>query len=319
MLKVGLLLIAMTMIGGNALGQDLAWKDMADLPRSVAGYMAGVVHGKLLIVGGTYWENQQKHWSDLVQVYDPATNTWTTDTPLPAPRSDAASAVLHDDLYLFGGGPKGEVRKDGLVFHHGKWSSVPDADLPEPRQFATAISSRGYIYLLGGVPGSDYTKVATNFWRWQPKMKGWEVLPSLPGPGRISHAMTEINGAIYVFGGATTGGKDVVNLNDAYKYDPKTGAWTRLPDLGVANRAWWAVGLGSRALILGGYTSDFAAEVYVYEPNTLKPTTSLLHPLADAKFFRIGDKIVGAGGEAAPGVRGKWTLEAEIPATWKKK
>jgi N-acetylneuraminic acid mutarotase len=69
-------------------------------------------------------------------------------------------------------------------------------------------------------------------------------------------------------------------------------------------------------VILGGYTNDFAADVYVYEQNNLEKTSPLLHPLADAKFFRIGDKIVGTGGEAAPGIRGKWTMEAEIPAAW---
>jgi N-acetylneuraminic acid mutarotase len=316
MSKLGLLLITISVVGGSAAGQDLLWKEMADLPRSVAGYMAGVVHGKLVIVGGTYWENKQKHWSDLVQVYDPATNQWTNDAALPMPRSDAAAAVLNDDLYLFGGESGSDVRKDGLVLHQGKWSPVPDADLPEPRQFAGAIASGGYIYVLGGVPGSDYGTVAATFWRWKPKMKKWEVLPPLPGPGRISMAMAEVNGEIYTFGGATTGPKDVQNLGDAYRYDPGKRTWKRLPDLGIANRAWWAVGLGSRAVILGGYTNDFAADVYVYEQNNLEKTSPLLHPLADAKFFRIGDKIVGTGGEAAPGIRGKWTMEAEIPAAW---
>jgi N-acetylneuraminic acid mutarotase len=321
MLKFGLLLVVMAVLGNAASGQDLSWKEMADLPRSVAGYMAGAVHGKLFIVGGTYWEDKQKHWSDLVQVFDPATNSWTNQAPLPAPRSDAASAVLHDDLYFFGGGSGNDVRKDAMVFHHGKWSAVPDADLPEPRLFATAISSGGYIYLLGGVPGpGDYTTMANTFWRWRPKAKGWEVLPALPGPGRISHAMAEIDGYIYVFGGATTGPQDVQNLADAYKYDPAVKTWTRLPDLTIANRAWWAVGLGPRALILGGYTNDFAREVYIYNPGgNLQPTSPLPHGLADTKFFRIGNLIVGAGGEAGPGIRGKWTLQAEIPADWRGK
>lgn len=314
MSKLGVLLMAISLIEGSAFGQDLSWKEMADLPRSVAGYMAGVVNGKLLIVGGTYWEDKQKHWSDLVQVYDPATNQWTNDTPLPMPRSDAASAVLKNDLYLFGGGSGNDVRKDGLVLHQGKWSPVANADLPEPRQFAGAIASGGYIYVLGGVPGSNYGTVAATFWRWKPNMKEWEVLPPLPGLGRISMAMAEIEGKIYVFGGATTGPKDVQNLSDAYRYDPGKRSWVSLPDLGIANRAWWAVGVGSRALILGGYTNDFAADVYIYENNSLKKTSPLLHPLADAKFFRIGNKIIGAGGEAAPGIRGKWTMEAEIPA-----
>jgi N-acetylneuraminic acid mutarotase len=130
--------------------------------------------------------------------------------------------------------------------------------------------------------------------------------------------MAEIQGRIYVFGGATTGPEDVRNLGDAYQYDPAKRAWTRLPDLRVANRAWWAVGLKQRALVLGGYTGDFAREVYSYDvKGNLRPLSPLPHALADTKFVRIGDWILGAGGEASPGVRGHWTLQAKIPAAWR--
>jgi N-acetylneuraminic acid mutarotase len=318
MLSIGFLLIVVAALGTAAWGQELVWKEMAELPRSVAGYMAGVSRGKLLIIGGTYWENKHKHWTDLVQVFDPNRNIWTSQTPLPAPRSDAASAVLRDDIYIFGGADGTEVRKDALVFHGGKWSALPSADLPEPRLYATAIPSRGYIYLLGGAPrAGEYSLLANTFWRWRPKTKGWELLPPLPGPGRINHAMAEIDGNIYVFGGATTGPKDVENLGDAYKYAPRKRKWTRLPDLTIANRAWWGVGLGHRAMVLGGYTNKFAREVYIYDPNSnLKPVSSLPHGLADTKFFRINNLIVGAGGEAGVGIRGKWTFQAELPEAW---
>jgi N-acetylneuraminic acid mutarotase len=315
MLKLSLMVFAATVLGGAPGAQELTWHEMAELPRPVAGYMAGVSHGKLLIVGGSYWENKQKHWSDLVQAFDPSTNAWTNEAPLPSPRSDAASASLADDVYFFGGGTGNEVRSDGMVLHAGKWSAVPGADLPEPRLYATAISSSRYIYLLGGMSkAGDYNTVTNTFWRWRPGAKQWETLTPLPGPGRISHAMADIHGSIYVFGGATTGPKDVENLKDAYKYDPRSRKWTKLPALTVANRAWWAVGIGGRALVLAGYTNDFAREVYWYDPEQgLKDAGMLPHGLADTKFFRIGDVVVGAGGEAGPGIRGKWTLQAEIP------
>ena len=318
MLKFGLLLIAANIFGGAASGQELVWREGAELPRSVAGYMGGVINGKLLIIGGSYWENKHKHWSDLVQVFDPHTNTWRNETPLPAPRSDAASVELDGSIYIFGGGADTDVRQDGLVLRNGQWTALPGADLPAPRRYSTAISSRGYIYLLGGMSQvDDYTSVTNTFWRWRPKSKGWEVLPSLPGPGRINHAMAEIGGSIYVFGGATTGAPEVANLSDAYKYDPAAGKWSRLPDLIVARRAWWAIGLGDRALVLAGYTDDFAREVYIYDSQrNLQPVTPLPQEVADIKFFRIGDLVVGAGGEVGPGVRGKRNFQAELPKAW---
>lgn len=316
MLKLAILLAASAFLAGTAIAQELKWREMAELSRPVAGYMSGVVHGKYLIVGGSYWENKQKHWSNLVQAYDPSSNKWANLAALPAARSDAASVTLGDDFYCFGGGSGKEVLAEALVLHDGKWSRVEKADLPEPRLYAVAVSSGGWIYVLGGIAKSgDYKTMGNEFWRWRPGLNKWEVLEPLPGPGRISHAMVVIDGNIYVLGGATSGGQDVENLKDAYRYDTRTRKWTRLPDLSVANRAWWAVAAANRALVVGGYTDQYVNTVYWFDPDHgLTPAASLPHALADAKFFRIGTTVLGAGGEAGPGVRGKWTLATDVPA-----
>jgi len=295
--------------------QQLRWRDMAKLPRPVAGYMGGVVNGKLLIIGGSYWENKTKQWTDLVQVFDPRSNTWRKGPSLPGQRSDAAFAAIGNDIYVFGGSNGTEVRKDAILLHRGKWRRLPAGDLPDLRLYAVAIASGESIYVLGGLSkAGDYESVASTFWRWNPMQKGWDTLPPLPGPGRIGHAMAEINGRIYVFGGATTGPKDVRNLNDAYCFDPANSKWTRLSDLPVPVRALWAVGLGNHALLLGGYTDVFERRVYLYDPeHDLQRADDLPHALADIKFFRLGEMLVGAGGEAADRVRGSWTMGADVP------
>lgn len=303
-----------------ATSQELVWRERAELPLPVAGYMAGVSHGKLFIIGGSYWEHVEKKWTDRVQVFDPRANRWQPGPPLPEPRSDAASVALGQDIYLFGGGMGGQIRRDALVLHGGAWRTVPEAELPEPRLYATAVAHAGYIYLLGGISkAGDYHTAGSTFWRWRPGQTGWETLPPLPGPGRINHAMAAIADSIYVFGGAAAGEAPgaVVNLNDAYRFDPSHRQWTRLADLPVANRSWWAVSLGHSALLLAGYTDDYARAVYRYIPGqNAQPAGGLPQGLADVKFFRIGGAVVGAGGEAGPGVRGKWTLQAEVPFSW---
>ncbi len=317
MLKLLVVVIGMVVSAGIVVAQQLDWKEMAELPRPVAGYMAGFSRGKLVIIGGSYWENKEKHWCSQVQIFDPKQNTWTNGIPLPAPRSDAASATLNNEIYIFGGGSGTNLVKQALVLRDAKWAIVPSAELPEPRLYAAAVSSGGYIYLLGGIAkAGDYKNMSNTFWRWRPGLPGWERLPSLPGPGRISHAMADMNGDIYVFGGAGSGPQDVANLNDAYRFDPSSRKWIRLPDLSVANRSWWAVGLSDRALVLAGYTDTYASDVYWYIPGLgLKSAGALPHGLADIKFFHVGDVIVGAGGEAGPGVRGKWTIQAKLPPT----
>ncbi|MPY87045.1 MAG: hypothetical protein GEU99_03905 [Luteitalea sp.] len=306
----------LALVAGGAMATEGGdWRERAELPRPVAGYMGGAVGGRLLVAGGSYWDDGKKHWTAGVQVFDPRANRWTDGEPMPEALSDAACAVVSDELYVFGGGADGVVRKDALVHSGGHWRWLPEAELPEPRLYAAAVSVDNAIYLLGGLARSgDYQHMSTALWRWsRDSGRGWDELPALPGPGRINHAMTVLQGKIYVFGGAAAGPQDVRNLSDAYMFDPATERWSKLPALPIANRAWWAVAVGDRALLIGGYTDDFVADVYAYAPGQgLERVSALPHPLADAKFFHIGDSIVGAGGEVGPGVRGRWTLEAAV-------
>ena len=315
----GALGVALMGLMGAANGIELAWRERAPLPQPVAGYMGGVLHGHLYIIGGSYWAGKQKRWTDRVQVFDPAVDTWRPGPPLPQPESDAVGVSLDGAIYLFGGGEGDAIRRDALELRGDRWTPVPDAELPAPRLYANAAVEGGWVYLLGGLPNAhDYTSASTTFWRWRPGEKGWQSLPDLPGPGRINFAMASVGGEIYVFGGATgAGANGVRNLNDAYRYNPGTRRWQRLPDLPVANRSWWAVGLGHSALLLAGYTNDYASAVYRFIPGEgARAEGRLPRGLADIKFFRIGDRVVGTGGEAGPGIRGHWTMEAPLPRGW---
>ena len=238
--------------------------------------------------------------------------------PLPQPRGDAACIVVRDKIYVFDGGMGSDVRQDALVLAKDKWSALLGAELPAPRLCSASVSLQDSVYLLGGLgKAGDYQNISNTFWRWSPRSEGWEVLPPLPAPGRVNHGMAELGGDIYVFGGAIWGAENVENVKEVYKYCPATQLWTRLPDLPVANRAWWALGLGARALLLGGYTNHFAREVYIFDPkHALRLMSSLPQGVADIKFFRIRNLVVGAGGESGPGVRGHWTFGAELPIEW---
>jgi N-acetylneuraminic acid mutarotase len=273
----------------------------------------------LLLIGGSYWVGDQKHWTNLVQAFDPGLNAWIEKPSLPIALSDAALAVFRKEIYILGGGSGLTISTHIFVLRDGHWRESEGAPLPEPRLYATAVSSGDYIYLVGGMSRvRDYTTVSNSFWRWRPGSKQWQILAPLPGPGRINQAMTEINGIIYVFGGATTGSTNVENVRDAFKYDTKSQTWTRLPDLPVANRSWSAVRVGTHALLLGGYTNELVRDVYIFNPqqNQLRPATPLPYAVADIKFVRIGDLLVGSGGELDGHDRNRKTMLAVIPKIW---
>jgi hypothetical protein len=62
--------------------------------------MAGVIDGKLYVAGGY---NAADGSADKLDIYDPATNRWSSGRPLPSARSGAGAAVLGGKLYVIGG------------------------------------------------------------------------------------------------------------------------------------------------------------------------------------------------------------------------
>src|SRR5690348_14334522 len=115
-----IVIIATIALGSRELSEDLSWKEMAEMQRPVAGYMAGVSEGKLVIAGGSFWQGNQKHWTAMVQIFNPGANVWREGPSLPAPRSDAACATLGNDLYILGGGSGTDALSDALVLHAGR-------------------------------------------------------------------------------------------------------------------------------------------------------------------------------------------------------
>jgi N-acetylneuraminic acid mutarotase len=304
------------MVTVSLFAAELVWRERAELKQPRAGYMAGVIDGRYVIVGGSYWNNGKKIWTDEVDLFDPAHNTWTEGARLPQPRSDAANVVVDDALYIFGGGEGDEVRRDAWVFKGGRWIPLPTAELPEPRVYSAAVAMRGLIYLFGGMSNhTDWNSLSNELWAWNSRSQGaWKKLPPMPGPGLITPAVATLNGKIYVLGGAKTGGKDVVNAKSAFEFDPETNKWATLPDLPIDRRCWWGLPRDEEILLFGGYTSTYEADVFAYRPSShsLVKVGTMPHGLCDAKFFRIGSSIYGVGGESAPAIRGRWTLQANF-------
>ncbi len=295
---------------------NLKWVDRAPMPLPRAGYIAGEMGGKLVIAGGSYWKDGQKYWSDRTDYFDPAKNEWQAGANLPEARSDAACATFHGSVYTFGGGQQGAATGDIWRLNANKWTRVART-IPERRLYAAAAVIGDTIYVIGGLskPG-DYSSAANTVWRWRPNAPAaaWENIAPLPGPARVSHAVAALGGKLYVFGGVTMDGAALRNLDDAYVYSPADRKWTTLPKLPVARRAWWAVAVQDRILICGGYTNDFSADVFAFDPKTGMAVKAdpLPHAIADAKFLLAGHSVLTAGGESGVKVRGIWTMQGDL-------
>ena len=291
------------------------WLERAPMPRPRAGLIQGAIGSRMIVAGGSYWESDRKFRSDRTDTFDPTANQWTAGQPLPSPRSDAACAVVGDTLYVFGGGHDGEPTDDVLAFRDDAWTLV-HLKLPEPRINGFAVTLGGRIYVAGGMTRAGAAPaISATIWSWDPaSTDGFRVHAPIPGRARMSFGIAAHGGRIYLFGGFGDSGADDDNLDEALVFDPAADAWTSLPPLPVARRAWWAHSAGDAILLLGGYTTGFETDVYAFDPTTAMATLggTLTHGLADSKFVQIGSRLVTAGGESGNRLRAPWTSEVDL-------
>ena len=81
------------------------WSYAKAIPTAVGSADAGATTGELApkriyVIGG---EVDANVITNLTQIYDPETDTWTTGTPIPTPRRSLRVAVVNDLLYAIGG------------------------------------------------------------------------------------------------------------------------------------------------------------------------------------------------------------------------
>lgn len=315
---------------------DLAWRNGPELPVGVGGHAAAVVGGRILVAGGTAWENGQKRWLRAVWALDPRAGAWEEIGALPEAIGYGVGIAGDDGLTILGGsdGEKGFTKCWRLSLRKGELVTSSLPGLPEGRVYAAGDRIGRTLYVVGGTTDPARLQTATNTLLAldldRPGEK-WKALPPLPGQARCIHTAVACGDALYVFGGAyLTEAGSVENLADAYRYLAKTGQWERLADMPHANRGLTAASDGKgRIVLIGGYTATAAESEG--KPDDFGFTADLLrYDVATGRYERAGGlprPVVGAvpvplrrdlhllGGEPVKKQRGNW--DWILPDPWR--
>ena len=109
-----------------------------------------VVDGKIYAIGG---DEVVVGSSDIVEIYDPATDTWRRKTDMPTARITHAAGVVDGIIYVIGGFPNGVVISTVEAYNPMTDAWIKKADMPTPRgnirDGAGAVN--GTIYVFGGI------------------------------------------------------------------------------------------------------------------------------------------------------------------------
>ncbi len=307
------LFIGLAVLALPAVGQGV-WTSEAPMPTALYGQSTGVINGKLYSASGccSAFTSPFPRFTTL-QVYDPATNTWSTAAPIPTGVVDGPSGVINGKLYVAGGAAD-QAHGNNIaalqVYDQSADTWTTKAPLLAASNGGSAGVIDGKLYVASGTDPSN-TAVLNTLVVYDPIADSWNSLAPIPSPHELA-ASAVINGLLYVVGGVS--GTGVVNTVQAY--DPSTDAWRTLAPMPTARYALAAGVIDGILYAVGGYdNTNVLATVEAYDPvsNTWRTATSMPTSSCGPGAAAINGILYVAGGGCITGLLNN--LQAFAPTT----
>ena len=250
-----------------------------------------VVENKIYTIGG-----DSGNWTvgetptNVNEVYDPATDTWETLTPMPTKRLGLSASVVDGKIYCIGG-RRGEPTYADVsateVYDPSTDTWTTMEPIPTPVSYHASAVLDNRIYIIGGAVRFSLNQI------YDPETETWSSGAPLP-TGVDSAAAVATTGEmapkrIYVIGGKQN--LDAVNLTQIY--DPETDTWitgTPMPtaryglDVAVLNDTLYAIGgrEGWFGAPISAANEQYTPAGYIPEFPSWTPTLLILIVLAVA-------------------------------------
>lgn len=322
----------------------LAWERVPDLPAARSGHIAGLVHDRVVVLGGSDFpvspfEGGTKTWYADGFVLAPGATRWQPIPPdvLAQPLAYAVAVPTPDGLVVAGGSDDTRHYPDAFLIVREGDRLVRRHLPPLPRRIAmaggAAIGRR--VYVLGGQDGPASTHALADLWRLDlaHPAAGWQRLPAIPGGGRILPAVGALGAELVAVSGAAlapdaSGAARRTYLTDTWRYREGAG-WQRAADAPWPVVAAPAVPWGqSHLVVLGGDDGAHAAQVqalrdrhpgfrrdvlaYHLVTDTWVRMGTMPAGLVTTTAVRQRDEVLLLGGEDRPGHRSPMALRATL-------
>ena len=209
-----------------------AWLEGAPMLTPRGALAVAVLDGKIHAIGGNaegragrpaheHGAPREDNSVATHEVYDPATDAWTRQAPMPTPRNHLGAAVVNGRIHAIGGRVSGDME---LTTHEifdpatGTWS--PGPPLPTGRSGIAVVAHRGLIYVFGGetvrlIRRSTFDAAE----RYDPVAERWERLHPMP-TARHGLGAASLGDAIHVLSGGPRAGMAFGTANERLVVKP---------------------------------------------------------------------------------------------------
>jgi N-acetylneuraminic acid mutarotase len=235
-------------------------------------HAAEVVNGKLYLLGGLGNGSEGK-----VQIYDPASNTWSAGANMPFAAGSSASAVINNEIFVAGGivGSSSTTQSAAYNPATNTWRTI--AAMPQGLNHAASATDGSRLYVFGGRSGGNVVGNGENTVQvynpasntWTSSASGGAVAPLPQARGGMGKAVY-LNGEFYVIGGETLNGPGA-NASGVYDrvdiYNATTNAWRLGTPMPTPRHGIFPVAIGGRIFVAGGgaqagHASSTRLEIY---------------------------------------------------------
>jgi N-acetylneuraminic acid mutarotase len=214
-----------------------AWVSKTPMPTNQQFFAIASYQGNIYVIGGFNGTNPATGFTvntGANEMYNPETNTWTAEAPMPNPAEGMQADVVGGNIYVISGllgtitGPTGspEPNISSSVWFYNpstdSWSTATPISTPVFYYASAVVDNK--IYVEGGEDSTGYTGLNQIY---DPQTGTWTEGQSMPvivheaAAGATTGALAPA--MLYIIGG-TSDGFDGVNATQIY--DPQANNWT---------------------------------------------------------------------------------------------
>lgn len=233
--------------------------------------------------------------SNVVEAYNPATNSWTTRAPLGVPRYGSSAVIGPDNkIYVIGGTYDASTYTDGnsvvveaYTPSTNTWARMPD--LPNGRyKGASVTAANGRIYAFGGFSVNPSVTL-NDAVSWAPGETSWTAVPDVMTRARSGHAgAATSDGRIYAIGGYVSG-PEIPTLE---YHLPGTQGWHTLAPLPTPRKDLGVALSGGKLYVMGGNVAGTTNMAFTRTTDVYDPSTNTWSQVASAPYGRYGHATV---------------------------